>query len=83
MAELLLNEMARVRLARVLEDKHCPLDLDRKTYHALQRGERSAVSFRHITAILQAHGDLVAQAIPGLKPEARYVVPPSGARGSS
>jgi len=83
MAELLLNEMARVRLASVLEGKHCPSDLDRKTFYALQRGERSAVSFHHISAILQVHGDLVAQAIPGLNPEARYVVPPSGTRGSS
>jgi hypothetical protein len=67
MAELLLNEQARVRLARVLDGKGCPADVDRKTYHSIQSGERSAVTFRHLTAIAQKHGDIVLQAIPGLR----------------
>lgn len=67
MAEILLNKQTRVRLARVLDGKVCPSDLDHTTFNALQRGERSAVSFRNISAILQVHGDIVIQAIPGFR----------------
>jgi hypothetical protein len=67
MAELLLNEQARARLARVLDGKRCPADVDRKTYHAIQSGKRSAVTFRQLAAIAQKHGDIVLQAIPGLR----------------
>jgi len=65
MAEILLNKQARIRLARVLDGKMCPSDLDTTTFKALQRGEHSAVSFHNISAILQAHGNIVLQAIPG------------------
>jgi hypothetical protein len=66
MAEILLNKQARMRLARVLDGKMCPSDLDSKTFMALQRGERSAVSLRNISTIQQAHGSTIIQAIPGL-----------------
>jgi hypothetical protein len=67
MAELLLNQHARARLKIVLDGKECPADVDRTTYIAIQRGERSAVSLRKFAAILQAHGDSVSRAISGLK----------------
>lgn len=66
MAEILLNKQARIRLARILDGKMCPSDLDSKTFIALQRGERSAVSLHNISAIQQTHGSIVIQAIPGL-----------------
>jgi hypothetical protein len=65
MAELLLNETARGLLASLLEGKRCPQGFDLRTFLAIQRGERSAVSIRNLAALAAAHGDIVLQAIPG------------------
>jgi hypothetical protein len=67
MAELLLDEQARLRLARALDGRACPADVDFKTYHAIQSGERIAVTFHHLNAIAQKYGDIVLEAIPGLR----------------
>ncbi|TFH32147.1 MAG: hypothetical protein E4G99_13095 [Anaerolineales bacterium] len=68
MAELLLDKQARVRLGRLLDGKSCPAEMDRMTFSALQRGERSAVTIRSLATIENAHGNIVAQTFPGLKP---------------
>lgn len=66
MAEVLLNEQSRVGLARILNGKRCPLEIDRRTYLAIQRGDQTAVSIRTLAALAAAYGDSVLQAIPGL-----------------
>jgi hypothetical protein len=66
MAEILLNEHARMRLARILNGRRCPNDIDRKTYQAIQRGDRFVVSIRILAALAAAYGDSVLQAVPGL-----------------
>jgi hypothetical protein len=66
MAEVLLNRQSRVLLARVLEGKACPHSLDKRTYRAIQRGDRVAVSIRQLSALVAYHGEIVIQAIPGL-----------------
>ncbi len=67
MAELLLDEKTRVKLAKVLEGKICPLEVDHAVYCDIQRGVRSAISFHSLAAIAHAHGDIVTRAVPGLK----------------
>ena len=67
MAEVLLSEKSRKLLASILDGKRCPQDFDQLTFQAIQRGDRFAVSIRNLAALVSAHGDIVLQAIPGLR----------------
>ena len=67
MAEVLLNRDTRIRLARVLAGKPCPQDVDQHVYQGYQRGDRLAISIRNLAALTASHGDIVLQAIPGLR----------------
>ncbi len=67
MADVLLNDQSRVLLSRVLENKQCPNDIDQGTFRALQQGDRFTVSLHYLAALVAAHGDIVLQAIPGIR----------------
>lgn len=67
MAELLLDENTRMRLASVLDGKMCPMDIDETIYRDIQRGVRSAISFRNLAAIAHTHGEVVLRVLPGLR----------------
>jgi hypothetical protein len=56
MAEFLLNEENRKRLADLLHEAACPEGLDHGMYLALQRGDRSAISMRSLAAISKVCG---------------------------
>jgi len=56
MAEFLLNDENRKRLADLLREAGCPEELDRSMFLALQRGERSAISMRGLDVVSKACG---------------------------
>jgi hypothetical protein len=51
MAEFLLSDENRKRLAELLREARCPAGLDRQIFHALQRGERTAISIRGLDVV--------------------------------
>ena len=67
MADVLLNDHSRVLLSRVLENKQCPREIDQGTFRALQRGDLFTVSLRYLAALVATHGEIVLQAIPGIR----------------
>jgi hypothetical protein len=56
MAELLLNEENRQRLAEMIHGLNCPQNLDPHTFTELRSGRRTALSMRGLDAIAQASG---------------------------
>jgi hypothetical protein len=56
MAEFLLSDENRRRLAELLRDARCPAEFDRPTFHALQRGEQTAISMRGLDVVSQICG---------------------------
>ncbi|MEJ2010672.1 MAG: hypothetical protein P8X64_00425 [Anaerolineales bacterium] len=68
MAEFLLNDENRQRLADLLREAGCPEEIDRSMFLALQRGERTAISLRGLDAISKACGMRLALALKGSRP---------------
>ncbi len=56
MAEFLLSDENRQRLAEMMRDINCPQNLDRATYVDLRSGRRTAVSMHGLDAIARAYG---------------------------
>ena len=56
MAELLLNDETRQRLAEMMHGLECPQNLDRRTFSELRRGHRTAISMPGLDAIARASG---------------------------
>ena len=56
MAELLLDDENRQRLAEMLDGLNCPQNLDRRTFTELRSGRRTAISMRGLDAIARASG---------------------------
>lgn len=56
MAEYLLNDENRQRLAELMRDINRPENLDRASYVELRSGRRTAVSLRGLDAIARAYG---------------------------
>jgi hypothetical protein len=68
MAEFLLNDENRKRLADLLSDAGCPEEIDRSIFLALQRGERTAISLRGLDAISKVCGMRLAYALRSPRP---------------
>jgi hypothetical protein len=56
MAELLLNEENRQRLAEMIHGLNCPQNLDPRTFTELRSGRRTALSMRGLDEIARASG---------------------------
>ena len=56
MAELLLDDENRQRLAEMMQGINCPKNLDPRTFTELRSGRRAAISMRGLDAIARASG---------------------------
>jgi len=66
MAEYLLNEETRKMLADLLREAGCPPALDRRTFNALQRGERGSLSLRGLDALSRSCGTRLLRTLKGV-----------------